>query len=119
MYKPTKKQIEFMNRTGRDVLYGVSRTMKEAEVIPLDTLPKRIKGKIVKLDKEGGWGFIISNEMRFKRFYFHWSALPATVDFTELEVGERVEFDPINYTDPRTNEEKGWRAFRITILENE
>jgi len=78
---------------------------------------KRIRGKITKLDKSG-WGFILSNEDRFKRFFFHWSALnPGTLNFTDLCKGMTVEFNPVHYFD-RDGEDKGWRAYKIDVIEN-
>jgi cold shock CspA family protein len=90
--------------------------MKEAEVIPLNTEPIRLLGKIVKLDKENGWGFITSPEKRFVRFYFHWTALKPTDDFNSLEINQLVRFEPIDYVDARTNERMGWRAYQIELL---
>ena len=91
--------------------------MKEAEVVHLDTdkPEQRVKGKIVKLDKENGWGFIVSPELRFKRIYFHWSALSPTLDFIKLSIGDMLTFTPTEYTDPKTNEYKGWRAYKIEL----
>jgi cold shock CspA family protein len=86
--------------------------VKEAEVIQLNT-EKRIRGKIVKLNEENGWGFIVSPQKKFTRIYFHWSALSPTLSFTELGLGDVVEFDLVDYVDPKTEERKGWRAYKI------
>ena len=93
--------------------------MKEADSIPLmtdmsisepDVPPStRIQGKIIKLDPSG-WGFITSRAKPFTRIFFHWSALPRTINFTELRRNEKVEFELIDYQD------KGLRAIRIEVL---
>jgi len=72
---------------------------------------KRVKGKIFKLSDEG-YGFISSHEIPFTRIFFHWSSLKQnTKKFTELKVGDVVEFTPVEVKD------KGTRAIRISVIE--
>lgn len=71
----------------------------------------RIQGKIIKIAKEGGWGFISSKEKKFTRIFFHWSSLNQdTLHFTELRKGMTVEFELSQYQD------KGWRAIKIEVV---
>lgn len=70
----------------------------------------RITGKIIKVSDDG-WGFIISQELKFTRIFFHWTSLKQnTKKFTELERGMKVTFTPVEVKD------KGWRAIRIEVL---
>lgn len=85
----------------------------EVEVEEEPTDKKRVVGKIVFLNEEDGWGFIISKEIKFSRIFFHWTALEqSTLHFTELKKGMQVEFNPKWY------EENGWRAIRLVVLED-
>ena len=75
--------------------------------------PKRIIGKVVRVDKKG-YGFIISKDIPFTRIFFHWTSLiQETIKFTELKKGDEVEFTPIEYGD------KGYRAIKIDVLERD
>lgn len=75
---------------------------------------ERIKGKIIHLAKNAGWGFISSHDIKFTRIFFHWTALEQdTKHFTELEKGMEVEFNPKDYGD------KGWRAIHIKVINND
>ena len=79
---------------------------------------KPIKGKITKLNKEKGWGFIISNEMKFVKFFFHWTALAqGTRQFTDLEPGMKCEFIPIDLVNDPLNPTRGPKAIKIRIIE--
>jgi len=70
-------------------------------------------GKIIYLS-EDGWGFISSKEIPFTRIFFHWTSLvQETLHFTELIKGMEVEFIPVE------NEDKGFRAIKIHVLESE
>jgi len=72
---------------------------------------KPIEGKIIKLH-EKGWGFISSLELKFTRIFFHWSGLKQnTLGFTDLHIGMRVRFIPIQYKN------QGWRAIKIEVIE--
>lgn len=74
---------------------------------------ERLVGKIVKISPRG-WGFIISQDIKFTRIFFHWSALNQdTLHFTELERGMEVEFEPLDVPG------KGIRAIRIKVLEDD
>lgn len=73
-----------------------------------------MRGTIVKLDKTGGWGFITSKEKAFTRFFFYWTAIKSNlVQFTDLKLGQLVDFEP------QWVEEKGWRAIRIELVNDE
>jgi len=79
--------------------------------------PKRVTGKIIKLDSKG-WGFINTHAIEFTRIFFHWSALRQdTLNFKLLKVGMQVEFTPI-YAEKTEEHEGGWRARQITILDD-
>lgn len=74
---------------------------------------ERVIGKIIKLSDDG-YGFIISKEIPFTRIFFHWTSLiQETKKFTELEVGDEVEFKAIEVPD------KGMRAIRIKCVVEE
>lgn len=100
-----------------DRIMGNEKTKDEQIVGSSDELTnesneKRIIGKIIKLDKDGGWGFISSKEIKFTRIFFHWTALlQNTLKFPELKTKMEVEFTAVEYPD------KGWRALRIKVLE--
>lgn len=71
---------------------------------------KRVTGKIIKVD-DSGWGFITSKDIKFTRIFFHWTSLRQdTLKFTELKVGQKVEFTPVEVQD------KGYRAIKIKVL---
>ncbi len=74
----------------------------------------RVRGKIIKVAEEGGWGFISSKDIKFTRIFFHWTSLKQnTLRFQELRNGMKVEFTPVEI------EGKGWRAIKIEVLEDE
>jgi cold shock CspA family protein len=73
----------------------------------------QITGKITKLH-ERGWGFITSQEKKFTRIFFHWSALEQdTLNFTQLRVGMRVTFYLKEFPD------RGFRAVKMRVLPRE
>jgi cold shock CspA family protein len=94
--------------------------IKEEELNPssnnnneIEIKEKRIIGKIIKLNKDGGWGFISSKDIPFTRIFFHWSALVQdTLNFIELKTKMEVEFTPYEYKD------QGWRAKNVKVLES-
>jgi cold shock CspA family protein len=86
--------------------------MKEAEVIPILT-PERVRGKIVSIKEDAGYGFITSDDKPFTRFFFFWTYLPGNVSFLELKYGQDVEFTPLK------DEEKGWKAVKIELIGNQ
>lgn len=70
-------------------------------------------GKITFID-ESGWGFILSKDVPFTRIFFHWTQLRQdTLNFKDIEEGMKVEFIPKETSD------KGYRAYRIKILEDD
>lgn len=73
---------------------------------------KVVRGKITKLDPTEGWGFLASDEIKFTRIFFHWSAL-RKIHFDNLKVGMEVEFKAVDIP------EKGWRAFNIYAIKKE
>lgn len=81
--------------------------------------PRRIRGKIT-MTHEKGYGFIISEEMKFIKFFFHWTALNQdTLRFPELKTGMEVEFTP--YMNDTPNPDKpdrvqGPRAIKINVI---
>ena len=74
--------------------------------------PKRVIGKIIKLELDGGWGFISSKDIKFTRIFFHWSSLNQnTLKFDQLKRGMLVSFVPIEVKD------KGTRAIKIEVIQ--
>lgn len=72
----------------------------------------RIQGKIIKVDLEKGFGFISSQQIKFRRIFFHWSSLVQdTKTFENLKVGMEVEFEA------KFKDDKGWRAIQIKVVE--
>lgn len=49
-------------------------------------------GRIFAINKRG-YGFIMSEEIPFKRIFFHWTALAAGTEFTDLQRKDIVEFE--------------------------
>ena len=79
---------------------------------------KRIKGKIIKVHPDG-YGFIISEEMKFIKFFFHWTSLNhSTKKFNELKSGMKVEFIPVLNEEIVTDDEKkkGPHAIKIDVI---
>lgn len=72
---------------------------------------RRIIGKIIHLEENGGWGFITSQEIKFTRIFFHWTALQTdTLHFSDLKKHMKVEFTP------KLFEGTKWRAIKIKAL---
>jgi cold shock CspA family protein len=70
-------------------------------------------GKIIKLSPDG-WGFISTKDKPFTRIFFHWTGLNSdTLNFIKLRKGMIVNFECIRYQD------KGYRAIRIDVIDNE
>lgn len=92
------------------------------EPIELTGVEKRYKGKVIAIieGEGGGYGFISSRDIPYRRIFFHWSALlPDTKTFDKLEEGDEIEFTGINLPDSEENGVKkirGWRALRIKVL---
>jgi cold shock CspA family protein len=71
---------------------------------------ERLTGKITKIKRDDGWGFIQSENMPFTRFHFFWSALlHSTKEFKEVNNGDSVEFTPMK-------DHNGWHALKIKVL---
>jgi len=81
-----------------------------------------IRGRIIHLDSEKGFGFISSPSIKFTRIFFHWTALKAdTLHFTKLERNMKVEFIARDIPDQETEGikvHKGWRAIKIKVIED-
>lgn len=76
--------------------------------------PSRVIGRITHINEDRGYGFITSQEIKFTKIFFHWSALERdTLNFTKLRKGMKVEFEPKEYADT------GFRAIRIRVLVDE
>jgi cold shock CspA family protein len=88
--------------------------MKIEPETPNDTKEeKRVVGKIIKVSSDG-YGFISSKEIPFTRIFFHWTSLrPDTIKFQDLRSGMKVSFVAFEV------EDKGWRAIKIKMEENE
>ena len=94
----------FFNKGDEDIEWN------ENESEPMNE-PKRVIGKIIKLELDGGWGFISSKDIKFTRIFFHWSSLNQnTMKFDQLKRGMLVSFVPIEV------EGKGTRAIKIEVI---
>lgn len=80
---------------------------------------KRIEGKIIHLDEEG-WGFFSSDEVKYERIFFHWSALSkGERNFKFLERGMRCTFDCVYIKSSQDGQlDKGWRALKIKVTDD-
>ncbi len=80
---------------------------------------KRIEGKIIHLDEEG-WGFFSSDEVKYERIFFHWSALSkGERNFKFLVRGMRCEFDCVYIKASLDGQpDKGWRALKIKVIDD-
>lgn len=80
---------------------------------------KKVIGRITKVS-DRGYGFIISDEMKFIKFFFHWTGLVQnTKKFTELTAGMKVKFIPINIDNEKEvegQEKRGPRAIKIEVI---
>jgi len=89
-----------VDSTGGSVEVGVKK----------EEAPK-VTGKIIKVS-EDGWGFIISQEIKFTRIFFHWTSLVHdTLKFPELKRGMQVEFVPVDKGD------RGFHAIKVKVVE--
>ena len=71
-----------------------------------------IEGRIIFLSEEG-WGFILSDAIKFTRIFFHWTGLSRkTLNYKDLKRDMKVSFIAIDVPD------KGWRAIRIEVINN-
>jgi cold shock CspA family protein len=85
----------------------------EQEARPEVVYGEVIQGKIVKTNEERGYGFIVSAERRFVKFFFHWTSLrPDTLSFKDLKPGMTVQFTEAQSI-------SGWRAVQISVIEKE
>lgn len=74
----------------------------------------QVRGRITKLDADGGWGFISSKAVPFTRIFFHWTSLVQdTLKFPSLQVGMLVDFIP-----QETPDGKGTRAIKVRVSED-
>lgn len=76
------------------------------------SLPNRIRGKIIHLNDDEGYGFIESKEesLKFRRIYFHWTGLlQDTKTFEMLNMNDELEFTPVEGA-------KGWKALFIKVI---
>lgn len=78
----------------------------------------KIIGRITKIH-ESGWGFLISEEIKFTKFFFHWTGLAQdTLKFPELKTGMRVKFIPIRLEEVviEGEKKKGPGAIKIEVI---
>lgn len=74
---------------------------------------KVVKGKIIKVQEDKGYGFIVTPELRFTRVFFHWSGLVQdTLNFADLKKGMEVEFTLHKATE-------SWKAIKIKVMNHE
>lgn len=79
---------------------------------------KKSEGKIIKVQHEKGFGFIISPEHKFTKFFFHWTGLVQnTMNFTAIKEGMKVRFVPIMEGSDK-DKDRGPRAIQIEIIQS-
>ncbi len=80
---------------------------------------KRIEDKVIHLDEEG-WGFFSSDEVKYERIFFHWSALSkGERNFKYLQRGMRCTFDCVFIKASKDGlPDKGWRALKIKVIDD-
>ncbi len=85
----------------------------------MSDISKRIEGKIIHLDEEG-WGFFSSDEVKYERIFFHWSALSkGERNFKYLQRGMRCTFDCVFIKASKDGlPDKGWRALKIKVVDD-
>jgi hypothetical protein len=78
---------------------------------------RRIQGKIIRVDPRG-YMFITSEHLPFKRIFGHWTSLtPDTLEFPEVKRGMKCEFLARDQGRDRNGREKGYKAIRISIID--
>lgn len=82
----------------------------------------KVAKPIPELGKKGGYGFLISEDHPFVKFFFHWTGLTQTTKkFPELEEGMKVKFIPIIPGSENLYKEgvgnRGPRAIQIEVIE--
>jgi cold shock CspA family protein len=78
---------------------------------------KRIQGKIIRVDPRG-FGFITTNEMPFERIFWHWTSLTQdTLKFPAIKRGMKVEFVPRHQGKDELGKDRGFKAIRIEIID--
>lgn len=88
--------------------FAKGNSMKEPQV--------KSEGKIIKVQKEKGFGFIISKDHKFVKFFFHWTGLiQTTVKFEDLTEGMKVKFIPIMES-ANKKKNRGPRAIQIEVI---
>lgn len=95
-----------------------NKTMTETAQIA-SKVQTKLDGKIIKIDSSG-WGFIISEEVKFVKFFFHWTGLAqGSRRFPELKTGMKVKFIPLNLNETAVEGEKakGPKAIQIEVLD--
>lgn len=94
-----------------------SETLKK-QMTENEKKQEKIIGRITKVS-DRGYGFIISDEMKFIKFFFHWTGLVQnTKKFTKLKAGMIVKFIPINLDEVEVEgqEKRGPRAIKIEVI---
>jgi len=78
---------------------------------------KRIVGKIIRTDPRG-YGFITSEEIPFERIFWHWTSLTFdTLKFPSIRRGMKVDFVPRHQGQDENGKDKGYKAIKITIID--
>lgn len=89
--------------------YAKGNSVKEPQV--------KSEGKIIKVQKEKGFGFIISKDHKFIKFFFHWTGLiQTTIPFEQLKEGMKVKFIPIMESADK-EKHRGPRAIQIEVIQ--
>ena len=102
----------------------------ENESNEVKVIRKKSEGKIIKIQrhfvdpitgkKKGGYGFIISPEHMFTKFFFHWTAMiQGEKTFPDLTEGTKVKFIPILMSLDKEGNNRGPRAIQVEVIEKE
>ena len=104
--------------SGKPLVADTEESVKKDEIVQKEAKEKRIIGKIIRTDPRG-YGFITSNEIPFERIFWHWTSLTFdTLKFPDIRRGMKVEFVPRHQgQDFETKKDKGYKAIRITIID--
>lgn len=104
--------------SSKPLVEDTEESVKREELVQKEAREKRIQGKIIRTDPRG-YMFIVSGELLFERIFGHWTSLTFdTLRFPDIRRGMKVEFVARHQgQDFETKKDKGYKAIRITIID--
>lgn len=106
-----------LGNKGKPLTADTPESVKKEETAAKEAREKRIVGKIIRTDPRG-YGFITSEEIPFERIFWHWTSLTFdTLKFPDIRRGMKVEFVPRHQGKDENNKDKGYKAIRISIID--